>query len=71
MGNRGSKFNNFRQTQKLIAHSIDFVSKCGCLNLQAKAFQIDGGAWRSLVARLVWDQKVVSSNLAAPIDEIY
>ena len=24
------------------------------------------GAWRSLVAHLVWDQGVASSNLAAP-----
>ena len=24
------------------------------------------GAWRSLVAHLVWDQRVASSNLAAP-----
>jgi hypothetical protein len=25
------------------------------------------GMWRSLVAHLVWDQRVVSSNLAIPI----
>jgi hypothetical protein len=26
-----------------------------------------GGVWRSLVARLLWEQEVASSNLAAPI----
>jgi hypothetical protein len=25
------------------------------------------GVWRSLVARLLWEQEVASSNLAAPI----
>jgi hypothetical protein len=27
------------------------------------------GAWRSLVAHLVWDEGVASSNLAAPITQ--
>ena len=27
----------------------------------------DDGAWRSPVARLLWEQEVLSSNLGAPI----
>ena len=29
----------------------------------------DRGTWRSLVAHLLWEQGVASSNLAVPIDE--
>lgn len=32
-------------------------------------YNIIDGAWRSLVAHLVWDQGVVSSNLTVPRDD--